>query len=129
MKTVISSSTTVHTDRYTNSSMVKITSIVTMVILTSVLSPLWCMSDTSADGPVTYVVTPLGGAVRFTMSRTAAIDSSASVVPWLPARLSWTYTALPSGLWAPGAVIGSPQKSCTCWMCAGSARSCLMMLS
>ena len=84
-----SNTTTVKTERYTSSSMVKMTNIVTTVILTRLLLPLWCMSVTSAAGPVTYVVTPLGGGVRFTMSRTAFIDASARVVPWLPARLSW----------------------------------------
>ena len=54
---------------------------------------------------------------------TDSTDSLASDSPWLPARYTWTYAALPSLLCEPDAVSGSLQKSWTCWTCLVSASS------
>ena len=55
--------------------MTKITARLTAVIWMTVLLPLWPISATIAAGPVTYALTPGGGGVRSTMSRTASTDS------------------------------------------------------
>ena len=71
-------------------SMIMMTTPVTPIILNMLLSAASFMSVVSAAGPVTYTLSPLGGAELSTIFRTASTDWFPWVLPWLPARLSWT---------------------------------------
>ncbi len=70
--------------------MMVITIIVTTVILIMPLSLASRESVVSGAGPVTYASRPGGGGVSWMISRTASTDLLPSVLPWSPARLSWT---------------------------------------
>ncbi|SHU51909.1 Uncharacterised protein [Mycobacteroides abscessus subsp. abscessus] len=72
---------------------------VSPVILSMLLSPAWPISAWRAAAPVTYTLRPSGMALGLpcssvvsflTMSRTASIDSLASVSPMSPERFTWT---------------------------------------
>ena len=71
-------------------SMIMMTTPVTAIILNMLLSAASVMSVVSAAGPVTYALIPSGGGEESTILRTASTDWFPSVLPWLPATLSWT---------------------------------------
>lgn len=66
-----------------------------------------------APGPLTYTLSPGGGASPVAVSRSICTESSAAEVPSMPASRTMTLTARPSALSAPDAVVGSDHRSVT----------------